>query len=127
MTTPEGKVKAWAYEQYKILFPGHWSFAPRGGPFGKGGTPDRLICWHGIFIAIEVKGTSHDEPTDLQRTQLEAIAKAGGVAAVLKGKDLGKLFRIRDAALSKMDAETFLKAMNPPQEPRVWINECPSA
>jgi hypothetical protein len=100
--TEEGKIKVWAYEQYKTIFPGHWSYAPRGGVFGKSGTPDRLICWMGIFIAIEIKATADDHPTDLQRQQLNAIAKAGGVAAVLRGKDLRKLYLIRDFALSKV-------------------------
>jgi hypothetical protein len=127
MTTPEGKVKTWANTAYKTVFPGHWRFSPRGGPFGKAGTGDHIMCWGGVFIMIEVKATVDDHPTALQTNQLKAVAEAGGVAAVLRGKDLNKLYMIRAAALKKMKSEAIAK-LNEGKSPemRVWINECPS-
>lgn len=98
MTTPEGKVKAWAIRQYDLVFPGHWRIAPRGGPFGKSGAGDHIICWRGIFIMIEIK-SDEGSVTDLQLIQLRRVQQAFGIAAVLRGKDLAKLHRIREAAM----------------------------
>lgn len=99
--TPEGSVKVWAKKQYDILFPGHWRVSPRGGPFGKAGCPDDLICWMGIFIAIEIKSLE-GSASGLQMLALKEIQAAGGVAAILRGKDLNKLLAIRDAVLKKV-------------------------
>ena len=101
MSTPEGKVKDWAKKQYKILFPGHWRVSPRGGPFGKAGCPDDLLCWQGLFIAIEVKAVG-GTVSALQMCALKEIQMAGGIAAVLKGQDLDKLIAVRTAALEKL-------------------------
>jgi len=99
--TPEGSVKVWAKRQYDILFPGHWRVSPRGGPFGKAGCPDDLLCWMGVFIAIEVKSLE-GSVSGLQLIALKEIQAAGGVAAVLRGKDLNKLIAIRDAVMKKV-------------------------
>lgn len=99
--TPEGSVKVWAKKQYDILFPGHWRVSPRGGPFGKAGCPDDLLCWMGVFIAIEVKSLE-GSVSGLQNVALKEIQAAGGVAAVLRGKDLNRLLAIREAVLKKV-------------------------
>lgn len=99
--TPEGSVKVWAKRQYDILFPGHWRISPRGGPFGKAGCPDDLLCWMGVFIAIEVKSLE-GSVSGLQLIALKEIQAAGGVAAVLRGKDLNKLLAIRNAVMKKV-------------------------
>jgi hypothetical protein len=99
--TPEGSVKVWAKKQYDILFPGHWRVSPRGGPFGKAGCPDDLLCWMGVFIAIEVKSLE-GSASGLQMLALKEIQAAGGVAAVLRGKDLNKLIAIRNAVMKKV-------------------------
>ena len=96
MTTPEGKVKIWAKGQYARLFPGHWRIAPRGGPFGKAGAPDDIMCWQGSFVAIEEKSdTNPVGATERQYHQLRKIQAAGGVAAVLRGKDEERLLKVR--------------------------------
>lgn len=94
--TPEGKVKVWLDRQLDVYLPGHWKVKPRGGPFGKAGTGDYIVCWQGVFIMIEVKADESCEPTALQLHQLNAVLKAGGVAAVVKGKDLDRVIKIRD-------------------------------
>lgn len=101
--TPEGAVKIWARKQYDLLFPGHWRYAPRGGPFGQAGCPDDLLCWRGVFIAIEVKSLQGDLSA-LQKLALKEIQAAGGVAAVLRGKDLPRLLAIRDAVIKKVES-----------------------
>lgn len=98
--TPEGKVKAKIHQWYKDNLPGHWRVSPRGGPFGKAGCPDDLICWNGVFIAIEIK--SHEgELSALQKLNLKLIAEAGGVAAVVRGFDIERLGIIKQRALDK--------------------------
>jgi hypothetical protein len=121
--TPEGKVKAWAVGQYDKVFPGHWRMAPRGGPFGKAGTGDHVICWGGVFIMIEVKSLE-GTTTPLQLNCLRAVIAAGGVAAVLKGKDLAKLHAVQRAALAKMKPDMMALAMNMQTDgARIWIDE----
>lgn len=101
MTTPEGKVKRKLDEWLDINMPGHWRVKPRGGPFGKAGCPDVLICWRGIFIAIEVK-SEEGEVSALQMMNLKTIKIAGGISAVLRGYDKLRLNAIKNAALQKL-------------------------
>ena len=97
--TPEGKVKEWAKKWIKTHFPPYWIYMPRGGAFGKGGTPDILICANGRFIAIECKADG-GTVTALQTHQIEHIRESGGIAEVLTGKDeallLSILNRVKD-------------------------------
>lgn len=98
--TPEGKAKAKIRQWYKDNLPGHWRVSPRGGPFGKAGCPDDLLCWHGIFIGIEIK-SDVGELSALQKLGLKQIAEAGGVAAVVRGYDVPRLEAIKKAVLAK--------------------------
>jgi hypothetical protein len=100
MTTPEGKVKLWLDRQLDDWFPDHYRVKPRGGPFGRSGAPDYLVCWRGVFVGIEVK-TDDGALTALQQKNLESIDRAGGVAAVMKGRDLDRLKAIRQAVLDR--------------------------
>ena len=98
METPEGKVKRKGKAWLKLNMPGHWFLSPMSGPYGKGGTPDWIICWMGVFIGIEVKA-DNGTVSDLQMKNLKAIKDAGGVAAVLIGYDVARLEAIKQAAL----------------------------
>ena len=99
--TPEGKAKVKIKQWYKDNLPGHWRVSPRGGPFGKQGCPDDIICWHGVFIAVEVKSDT-GEVSAIQMANLRLIKDAGGVAAVVRGYDIGRLHAIKQAALAKV-------------------------
>ena len=46
---------------------------------GKRGTPDRLLCIRGRFIALELK-TEVGTPTRIQMLKLQRIKNAGGLA-----------------------------------------------
>lgn len=98
--TPEGKVKEKIKKWLDLNMPGHWRVMPRGGPFGKAGCPDILICWQGIFIAIEVKSDEGDA-TALQIMNLKKILSAGGVAALVRGYDVPRLELIKAKAAEK--------------------------
>ena len=103
--TPEGKVKQWCRRKdgaFDKWFPGHKRVSPRGGPFAANGVCDDILCWQGIFVAIEVK-SADGSATALQLDFLREVQAAGGVAAVLKGKDEHKLLAIRNAVIRKID------------------------
>lgn len=113
MSTPEGKVKNWLYgtkqkpgKLYQY-FPGAWVYKPPGGMFGRAGTADCILCWRGIFVAIEIKAAYEDggrDPTDLQLKSLRGVMAAGGVGAVLRGKDEQRLAAIKSAVLARIEA-----------------------
>lgn len=46
------------------------------------GTPDRLICLNGLFVALEIK-TDEGKPTKLQLLKLAKIERAGGFSAIV--------------------------------------------
>ena len=49
---------------------------------GKSGTPDRLLCINGFFVALEVK-TDEGEPSKIQLLKLAKIKRAGGKAYIV--------------------------------------------
>lgn len=106
MTTPEGKVKDKTDVWIRKNLPGAYVYKPRGGPFGRAGTPDYFICWFGVFIGIEVKSLT-GQVSPVQLGTLKAISHAGGVAAVLRGFDEGRLRAIKAAAIGKMSRELY--------------------
>lgn len=55
------------------------------------GTPDKLGCVAGCFVALELKATARDEPTPLQRFKLKKIRLAGGIAAVVSPANLDEI------------------------------------
>lgn len=99
--TPEGKVKRKLDEWLDKHMPTHWRVKPRGGPFGKAGCPDVLICWQGIFVAIEVKSDT-GEASAMQMMNLRLIQRAGGIAVLLRGYDLERLEAMLEAVNKKL-------------------------
>lgn len=61
--------------------------------YGKRGVPDFLICHNGRFIAVEAKRGSITKPSPHQQQELDAIAKAGGVAMIVNAENLDDLER----------------------------------
>jgi len=49
----------------------------------RNGVPDIIACWHGLFIAIEVK-TIIGRVSKLQRVNLAKIEQAGGISVVAR-------------------------------------------
>jgi hypothetical protein len=76
--TPEGKVKSKLDKMLKTFEPELWFFSPQAGIYGKSGVPDRIACYFGNLIGIEVKAGDNRHPTDLQMATMTAITKAGG-------------------------------------------------
>ena len=80
--TPEGRVKAkitkWLRES-RI-----WYCMPIGSAFMSAGVPDIICCYHGWFVALEVKAPGKEKnTTKLQDFQLAAIRDCGGLAIVV--------------------------------------------
>jgi hypothetical protein len=107
MATPEAKVKVFIDNFMKENFPMAFKYAPPGvGYFGKNGMPDRI--WtikagdvFSIVIAIEAKA-DNGKPTDLQINTLKKLANQGAIAAIVVGKDINHLRRIRDEILRRL-------------------------
>jgi hypothetical protein len=65
---------------------GAWVAKIHGGMYGTSGIPDLLCCFHGAFVALEVKRPGN-KPTPSQAAQLEGITRAGGRALVVHDAD----------------------------------------
>jgi len=84
----EDALQAAVEKRLKREFPGIWVFHPVGGMYQKPGIPDLLICWQGLFVAVELKNphpgesdlAARERTSTLQRKEIRAINGAGGVA-----------------------------------------------
>lgn len=90
--------------------PGVWAYSPAGGPFGKGGVPDRLNLWRGVFFAVEVKKDRSNRPTPLQSAELNKIKSAGGIAVVMYGYDVPRLIKLKQLILERTN-EVAIRAV----------------
>lgn len=71
--------------------PDAWIIKTHGNPYQQAGLPDLLVLTGGTLVALEVKCQQPGESdwaarsrvTTLQRVTLDAIERAGGVAAVV--------------------------------------------
>ena len=77
MRTPESWVKADVDKFLKGI--GAFIVKPATFGYGVSGNPDRVACFAGRFIGIEVKREGK-VPTPLQALRLRTIHQAGGVA-----------------------------------------------
>jgi len=90
--TPEGKVKQKVKKYLTEM--GCYYAMPATGGYGLSGTPDFLVCYRGMFVAIECKA-GKNVPTALQLAALDRITGAGGLALVIDESnvdDLKELF-----------------------------------
>jgi Holliday junction resolvase len=76
----EAKLKIEAREYMRSL-PMLWYYATVPTGYGKRGVPDDLICYKGLFFAIEYKAHGK-HPTHMQKEQIEEIYKAGGCVTI---------------------------------------------
>lgn len=56
------------------------------GAYAKIGDPDLVVCYKGLFIAIEGK-TYEGRQSDWQRLRMEQVEKAGGIYAIVRSVD----------------------------------------
>lgn len=65
------------------------------------GTPDILVCFCGLFIALELKRNDRVKPDPLQLHELSKIEKAGGVSLVVTPSTWPMLLKNLDCAYKK--------------------------
>lgn len=65
---------------------GAWTVNIHGAGIGRNGIPDRLACYHGRFLALELKAPGN-KPTRLQQHELDQAANAGAIAATITHPD----------------------------------------
>jgi hypothetical protein len=98
-STPEGRVKDAIKRQLKAM--GAWYFMPVSNGMGQVGIPDIIICYRGLFVAIEAKAPGkRNAVTENQKRVIEAIRTAHGYAWVVDDvNDLPILFNALDVTL----------------------------
>lgn len=79
MKKPETKLGE-KVDEYLEAVGGEW-LNIHGGPFQKSGWPDRIGCYKGVFIGIELKMPG-ETPTRLQLRRIRRINESGGRAVV---------------------------------------------
>lgn len=90
-STPEKKVKDKVVKLLKAY--DVYYFFPATHGFGRSGVPDVICCVAGRFLGVECKA-GDNKPTPLQKRELEAITKAGGVSLVVNETNLTMLEEI---------------------------------
>lgn len=71
--------------------PDLWFFKTHGGADQVRGLPDLIGCYHGYFVAMEVKKPG-GRATDLQAFTLQQIRAAGGYATVIHSFEEAEAF-----------------------------------
>ena len=104
--TPEAKVKKFIDDKIKEWFPNAIKYSPPGGPFGKAGMPDRLFFIKAndktcVVVAIEAK-VEGNEATQIQMHTLVKLKEQGVISAIVTGKDLEYMMRIRDEIVCRI-------------------------
>lgn len=89
--TPEGVVK----HRVRKILQSHkvYHFSPAANGFGRVGIPDFICCVSGFFLGIECKA-GKNQPTALQRMEIEAVMEAGGVALVVNEENVNDIVRV---------------------------------
>ncbi len=85
---PESRLQTKIQKALKEAFPRSWWRKIHGGQYQRKGIPDLLGCVPdsngiGRFFGLEVKCPDGDPPTDLQKTVLKQIKRAGGGSCVV--------------------------------------------
>ena len=79
---------------------GAWEVKHRAGLGDRRGVPDILACYRGRFCAFEVKAP-RGRLTPHQTAELEAVRRAGGIAAEVRSlEDVIAALRAVDAGIS---------------------------
>ena len=87
----EAVVQKWVRDQLQKEYGEYCVYIKyHAGQYATRGVSDLIFCIHGIYVAIEVK-TETGTPTKLQLRFLNSVKTAGGVAAIIYGKDQDRI------------------------------------
>lgn len=69
-----------------------------GGGYQASGIPDLIVCYKGLFIAIEVKSPTHKgRASDIQKLKIRKIRECEGIAFITDNlADVEKVFNFID-------------------------------
>lgn len=81
--TPESKVKKEIIAYLDSLGDRCWHVSYHNIGYGVAGVPDRIACYRGRFVALEVKADSEKKATKWQKYRIKEITTAGGTAHVV--------------------------------------------
>ncbi len=104
--TPEGKVKLQVDKMLKEFEPDLWFYSPQAGIYGKSGVPDRMVCYNGEMIGIEVKRDGKHGATELQIATMKAMSRAGAMCFV--AWDAATVNMVREYLISRKAKERIL-------------------
>lgn len=105
--TPETKTKHEIITYLNTLLE-CWHVAYHTMGYGKRGVPDRLVCYRGRFVALEIKAPG-GKPTAWQERCIAEINAAGGVAAVVSSvAEVRKLIEDTDRPFAKVSTRRLL-------------------
>ena len=64
------------------------------------------MCVHGVFVALELKSSANEKPTELQKYNLGRIAQARGLALLVYPENWDEVFQMltKIAASGKIPA-----------------------
>jgi hypothetical protein len=100
--TPEGKVKK-AIKDFLNCLPNCWWFMPVSTGHGTHGVPDFVVCYKGVFVAIEAKRLGNLKGvTPLQEMQIRRINQSHGFAfATDNVEEVQRVFKGIDLTLER--------------------------
>lgn len=73
-----------------------WYVKIHGGPYQRAGVPDFLICYCGVFLALELKNPDDPrDPSPAQRHELRLLDRAQAITGVcLSWEDVERFLRM---------------------------------
>ena len=81
--TPESKIKKAIREYLDSLAPRYLGVPYHNMGYGRRGVPDRIGCYRGVFIGLEIKKDEGAVADVWQRREIAAVIEAGGIAEVV--------------------------------------------
>lgn len=88
-----------AIRQYLATLPECFFWKEHGGQYGTAGIPDIIVCYKGVFMALEAK-VGRNKPTKLQEATIAQIQHASGYAMVVRSvTDVRTLIGMIDAEM----------------------------
>ena len=106
--TPETRIKRDIITYLDSLAPLCFHFAVHNMGYGKRGIPDRIACYRGYFIGIEIKAEK-GQPTPYQLDRNREIEATKGVAIVARTvEDVQAAIRLIDARCEEANHTVWL-------------------
>jgi len=91
---------------------GAFAFKIHGGPTMMVGLPDLIMCYRGVFVAMEIKVPDpSSQPSVIQRRRIKEIREAGGRAYVVRS--VQSAMRVLARVDAELDGQDALPTIEP--------------